>query len=1230
MPQGQIGHLLVRGECVTRGYLHHPTANEESFTPEGWFRTGDLAHVRDGVVTMTGRAKQILIVNGLNFDLSEVEAAIEELPDVETSFTAAWAHTDPGTGEEQAVVFFVPRAGRTDEPVADVIRGHVLRRIGIRLHAVIPVGREDIPKTNLGKIQRAKLGAAYRDGLFADRTAGQDGDERRRARLADALRPLIGPGRYLAASARELGRTRPAPGAGTTGGIALGGLGSGWARSTELETSVNALPGVVGSRVWTADVLLPGLPGAVVAIEPRSGHADYRAAVHERAVRAVKANGVVHHEVAFVDGIAARPDAELLEALLGGAAADSVDRAPARPVGVWADTLVRADAEALPARQQSAPALAVFADDEETLAGFLGSEGRRVVWVRPADAGGEVRLESGGLPGVLTAEVDPGSSEAYAQLGAALRGAGLESLEIAHLWALRPPAEAAGSGGILGAQARGVFSVQNLLRELPAAGVAITYGAVFTRDALGVLPANPGYGSAPVAGFVRSAVAEGHALTHIDLSGANDGTGDGLAALFEREASQPHDGLSVAYVDGLRKKQAVEPLTLPATGTSLDGQDGFLVVTGGLGGIGKILVALLLRRFRRNVLVLGRRDEAAVQDRISPFEAIANEHGGTFTYARSDLQDPAQLRETIRHHAATSGLPLHGVFHLAGMVHEALVGDQSTEELTEVFKPKVAGLHHLGGLLAQEHRDAFLVTFASARSLAPGATVSAYVAASDFAGHYSAHLRSQGVRATSVAWGVWDETGMSRDLKVNRSLQRRGIETIEPLQGLGALLDALRTDRPSVYIGVDGSRLPQGLTSGSDNASPEPACVVTDFGDFERLFAPRADAVEDTVRDHLGGARLRYEILDELPVDRNGLVDRDMVLDRLDVLRGAVTVEPPRDATEERIRDICRAVFRVGTIGVTENLFDLGADSIATIQLLAKLRDDGVAVVSHEEFYKEPTIRHLAGQAAGSTTPDTPDALASRPVDATAEVPLTPQQRRLWFLFQADPASPYYNNTVSIEVSGGVVRPLLKTALMTLVDRHEGLRVRFREDASGTFWQRPVPIEEVDLAFDEHDLRDLPESDRARRLDGIIAASAATPFDLLSQLPLRAAIVTSADDRVTLVLTIHHIVSDGWSMGSFSPTSPRSTTTSWSTAHRSWRRSGALRTVRRRRHRVRELRWLPGAVGVLDGRAGAGHRTRRAAGPREFDGGADLRRRTPRVHRGPRGAARSAQARARP
>ncbi|CAM5298137.1 2-succinylbenzoate--CoA ligase [Streptomyces microflavus] len=197
VPEGQVGHLLVRGACVTREYFHHPTANEESFTPEGWFRTGDLAQVRDGVITMTGRAKQILIVNGLNFDLSEVEAAIEELPFVETSFTAAWAHTHPDSGEEQAVVFFVPRADGTDEPVTEVIRAHVLRRIGIRLHAVIPVSREDIPKTNLGKIAagQARCGVP---GRPVHRPHGRSG--RRRAA------PGTGSGRTAAA-----GRPRALP-----------------------------------------------------------------------------------------------------------------------------------------------------------------------------------------------------------------------------------------------------------------------------------------------------------------------------------------------------------------------------------------------------------------------------------------------------------------------------------------------------------------------------------------------------------------------------------------------------------------------------------------------------------------------------------------------------------------------------------------------------------------------------------------------------------------------------------------------------------------------------------------------------------------------------------------------------------------------------------------------------------------------------------------------------------
>ncbi|MCL7021201.1 KR domain-containing protein, partial [Vibrio vulnificus] len=138
----------------------------------------------------------------------------------------------------------------------------------------------------------------------------------------------------------------------------------------------------------------------------------------------------------------------------------------------------------------------------------------------------------------------------------------------------------------------------------------------------------------------------------------------------------------------------------------------------------------------------------------------------------------------------------HGVFHLAGVIHEALITDQSAAELRAVYEPKVRGLERLGDLLLERHPDAFLVAFASARSLAPGTTVSGYVSASDFAAHHAALLRSRGLAATSVAWGVWDETGMSRDLRVNRSLSRRGNGPAAGAAGAGPGRRHRRARRP--------------------------------------------------------------------------------------------------------------------------------------------------------------------------------------------------------------------------------------------------------------------------------------------------------------------------------------------------------------------------------------------------------------------------------------------------
>ncbi|MET2717671.1 amino acid adenylation domain-containing protein [Streptomyces harbinensis] len=1125
LPEGEVGHLVVRGDCVTPAYFRNPAVNAEAFTADRWFRTGDLARIRDGEVTMTGRAKQILVVNGLNVDLSEVEAAIEELPAVETSFTAAWAHTDPATGEDRAIVFCVPRGERLADLPVEEIRAHVLRRIGVRLHAVVPVRRREIPKTNLGKIQRAKLGARYRDGDFADRAVGESGGDR--ARAAETVASLVGPGRYLTASPQEADLPRPAvPGTGTP--AVLAGLGEDWTRDTVTEAAVRALPGVADARVWTGEVLLPGVRGALAAVQSRLDHPDYREAVRERVARRLREAGATVREVAFATDLTSLQDAELLDAFTTPADPGPLTPAAPPPLGAYRDTVVPAGPPEQAPREE-ASALLVLSDDPAPVRRLAADPGRLVVWAHtPRIAGQDTAAVP---PSVLVTEVDPRDEEGYRSLASTLRAAGAEAVSVAHLWALD------GSGDDADAveeQYRGVFSLQNLWRLLPEAGLLLTRTTVLTRAALGAPAANPGYRHATVSAFVRSAVAEGHTALHIDLSG----TGADPVDVLRREERTVADGVSVLYADGVRHTQALAALPLPEGPSPLARRDGFLVVTGGLGGIGRLLVAFLLRRYGRDVLLLGRRAPERAERDLAALRALAREHGGAVSYRQCDLGDAGALRETVEEHRAATGLPLHGVFHLAGVIHEALITDQSAAELRAAYEPKVRGLERLGDLLLERHPDAFLVAFASARSLAPGTTVSGYVSASDFAAHHAALLRSRGLAATSVAWGVWDETGMSRDLRVNRSLSRRGIATMDPLRALLALARVVGTDAPGVHLGVDGARLPAALPVREDRPDLDEVCVVTDFATFEDLFAARAAEIAGALRTAPGGRPARYALLDEVPLDRNGSVDRTGVLGRLDVLRGAVTVEGPDGPLEERIRDICRTVFRVDTIGVTENLFDVGADSIATIQLLARLRDEKVVHVSHQEFYAEPTIRHLARIAAAGGAPapaPVPAAAAPAPRTAAADGahPLTPQQRRLWFLFEADPSSPYYNNTVSLTVTGQVAAPLLKVAVMQLIDRHEALRVRFGPDGDGEggIVQRLVPVTELAPTLTEHDLRALPEDGRAAEVERIIAGSAATPFDLLAEPPVRAAVVRETEDRATIVLTIHHIVSDGWSMG---------------------------------------------------------------------------------------------------
>jgi acyl-CoA synthetase (AMP-forming)/AMP-acid ligase II/NAD(P)-dependent dehydrogenase (short-subunit alcohol dehydrogenase family)/acyl carrier protein len=161
------GIVQVQGSMVTKGYYGNLEANQEAFTTDGWFNTGDLGMLREGRLTITGRQKDTIIINGINYYSHEIEGVIEEIKGVAISFTAAIGARNGGD-TDRLVIFFSPIY--QDESaiikLIQIIREQILQSSSIYPDYVIPVESTTIPKTAIGKIQRSLLKQQFEAGEF--------------------------------------------------------------------------------------------------------------------------------------------------------------------------------------------------------------------------------------------------------------------------------------------------------------------------------------------------------------------------------------------------------------------------------------------------------------------------------------------------------------------------------------------------------------------------------------------------------------------------------------------------------------------------------------------------------------------------------------------------------------------------------------------------------------------------------------------------------------------------------------------------------------------------------------------------------------------------------------------------------------------------------------------------------------------------------------------------------
>ncbi|WP_244221665.1 non-ribosomal peptide synthetase [Corallococcus exercitus] len=271
-----------------------------------------------------------------------------------------------------------------------------------------------------------------------------------------------------------------------------------------------------------------------------------------------------------------------------------------------------------------------------------------------------------------------------------------------------------------------------------------------------------------------------------------------------------------------------------------------------------------------------------------------------------------------------------------------------------------------------------------------------------------------------------------------------------------------------------------------------------------------------------------WVMLPSLPLSPNGKVDRKALPAPEAPRSPESTREAPRNALEARLAAIWAEVLHLDAVGIHDDFFDLGGHSLLATQVVSRIR----AVLGVElplgELFNAPTVAALAQHLGTTTKRDAqvpPLTRAPRP----PLLPLSFAQQRLWFIDQLEPGSALYNMPVALRLLGVLDESALEGSLDALMARHEALRTTFRTEAGQPVQhihaRATVPLERVDLTALEDAGARLREAERRATVES------QRPFDLERGPVIRALLLKLAAEEHVLVLHLHHIVSDGWSLG---------------------------------------------------------------------------------------------------
>ena len=612
--------------------------------------------------------------------------------------------------------------------------------------------------------------------------------------------------------------------------------------------------------------------------------------------------------------------------------------------------------------------------------------------------------------------IDPRSPQDYLLLIKELHNNGAVPETVLHLWCHSPSIpNAASAETIDNWQFLGFYSLIYLSQALDKEGVTdplkISVVTEQTQEVLTGDTLNPAKAMVHGPCVVIPQELTNVACQSVDVPVTDVGIwGTRELDAFLADIATRSSGDVIAYRGGHRWKRTYSPLPLTPTKETppLLRDKGTYLITGGLGGVGLLLAGYLARKVQAKLVLTSRsefpprsqwaewlaagpdRDEKT-KEKIKAISAL-EEIGAEVFVASADVADPRAMRKVMNDAQSRFG-KINGYIHAAGIVNgptDGAILDLDEESCARIFGPKVEGLSNLASLVQEADFD-FCILTSSLSSVLGGLGLSAYAAANVFMDAFAyTQNKTQTVPWLSVNWDAW-----LIEQDADTPLRVIGMSAQESLETFDRILSRGQAGQTVVSVSPLQARIEQWVEI-----------------DRSRVQPPKQDSKTAGSQEQ------------------------------------STTKDCAGNLTERAIAEVWRELLGLETVGIHDDFFELGGDSLLGMEIIARIKREGIQLTP-KHIIEHPTIAELAALALA------PETEAAEQGEVTGPVNITPAMHR--FLYErGSPCVHRWNLATLLETKQRIELPHLELAAIHLLNHHDALRLRFSE-SNGNWQAKNLP-----------------------------------------------------------------------------------------------------------------------------------------------------------------------------